>query len=152
MAKISNPVKSYKYDISFNGITQALCQSVEIGDIEIEKMIHFDGGQEVKTPGMPKIPDVTIEKMVSSEFTTADTWAWFQSGFNIQTGRQQAPSSVYRDGTITLKDGNGLAVRTWIIEDAWVTKFTPSKVGDGENSNSIDKVVLSVNKIYPVKI
>lgn len=150
--KIANPVKSFKYLIAINGINQAKAQTVEIGTMKIEKVEHFDGGMRRKTPGMPEMPDITIEKLISEDGSDIDTWQWFQSAHNFKTNQKQPIASVLRDGTITLLDGMGLPVRVWIIENAWVCEFTPPKVGDGETGNAIDKVVLSVDKIYPQKI
>ncbi len=152
MAKIANPVKSYKYSINFNGVNQAKIQSVTVGKFEIEKVMHHDGGVEKKTPGMPKVGDIDLEKLIAMDSSDSDIWEWFSKAFNYKTGQQSPPSEAMRDGTISLLDGNENPVRTWIIENAWVCEFEPSKLADGEGTNSIDKVKLCVDNIYPSKI
>lgn len=151
MNKIAKPAKNFCYFISINGFDQALCQSVDIGEFERTKNIHGNGDRDRKTPGKLVIPDITIEKLVPSDFGDPFFWTWFFSAYT------NVADALTKDFVITQLDKpfgtpGAKPIRIWLVEGAWVHKFKPSKLGDMEDSNSIDVITLCCDNIRPQKI
>ncbi len=147
MTKIANPLKNFHYILALNGFDQALVQSIEIGELELSENLHGDGMRDIKTPGRLKIPDIVMEKLVPIGITDPEIWTWFiEATLNLA-------SATKRDFIITQLSGEtGFPVRVWAVEGAWVKKYKPSKIGDMEDSNSIDTVTFACDDIIPIQL
>lgn len=147
MTKIANPLKNFFYRIIMNGFDQALVQSIEIGEFELSENLHGDGLRDIKTPGRLKIPDITMEKLVPIGAPDPVIWQWFI------TATLGLAAATKRDFQIVQLSGeNGIPVRIWAVQGAWIKKYKPSKMGDMEDSNSIDTVTLAADDIIAIQI
>jgi phage tail-like protein len=149
--KIASPLKPFCYVISLNGFDQVLCQSIEIGEFERTKNIHGDGDTDRKTPGRKVVPDIVIEKLVPTDYGDPFFWTWFFSAYT------SVADALQKDFIITQLDKpfgtpGAKPVRIWAVENAWVHKFKPGKIGDLEDGNSIDTITLACDDIVPQKI
>jgi hypothetical protein len=149
--KINNPLKPFCYAISINGFDQVLMQSIDLGEFERKIDIHGDGDKDIKTPGRLVIPNIVLEKLVPTDIADPFFWLWFAQANTSVT------SALTKDFTITqlskpFGTPGAMPVRIWLVEDAWVHKFKPSKIGDMEEGNSLDTVTLAVNNIIGQKI
>ena len=151
MPKIASPLKNFNYLITLNGFDQVLMQSIDLGEFERTKNVHGDGDRDKKTPGRIVQPDIVLEKLVPTDVTDPFFWTWFFSSYT------NAAIALMKDFTIAqLSKPYGtpgsIPVRIWQVENAWVHKFKPAKMGDLEDSNSLDTVTLSVDNCFPVKM
>ncbi len=149
--KIAKPAKNFNYLITLNGFDQILMQSVDLGEWERTKNIHGDGDRDKKTPGRLVQPDIILEKLVPSDVADPFFWAWFFTPYTTVL------SALTKDFTIAQLSKpfgtlGSIPIRIWQVENAWVHKYKPSKMGDLEDSNSIDTVTLSVDNCFPIKI
>ncbi len=151
MTKIGSPLKNFNYLITLNGFDQVLVQSIDFGEFERTKNIHGDGDRDKKTPGRVVQPDIVLEKLVPTDVSDPFFWLWFFSPYANAVG------AVMKDFTIAqlskpFGQVGSVPVRLWQVENSWVHKYKPSKIGDLEDSNAIDTVTLSVDNCFPIKI
>lgn len=149
--KTASPAKNFCYVVSINGFDQALMQSFDIGEFERTKNIHGDGDRERKTPGKLIVPDIVIEKLVPTNMADPFFWTWFFSAYT------NVADALQKDFVVTQLDKpfgtpGAKPVRIWAVSGAWVHKYKPSKLGDMEDSNSIDTITLCCDDITPTKI
>lgn len=150
MTKIANPAKGYRYSIELNGFNQALCQSVEIGEIELAKDLHGDGNKDIKTPGRVTVPDIVIEKLVAASQSDPFFWNWLRTAQNTTTGDAELPDVVKKSFFVHLLNPRDGSIRqTWMAVGAWPHKVKPGKLGDREEGNYMETVTLSVDDLIP---
>jgi hypothetical protein len=149
--KISNPLKNFSYVISINGFDQVLCQSIDMGEWERKKNIHGDGDNDIKTPGRLAQPDIIIEKLVPADIGDPFFWLWFFAA-NTSVAGALTKDFIVTQLSKPFGTAGAIPIRIWVVEGAWVHKFKPSKIGDMEDSNAMDTVTLSVNKVHAQKI
>src|SRR3972149_8560232 len=89
MAQISNPRKQFQFTINITPgtIDPFLAQKVTIPDFEIEIAEHGDVNYLVKTGGIHKFGNVTIEKITSATNTVTDNiWEWTKMVQDVLVG------------------------------------------------------------------
>lgn len=145
--KNSNPVKKFGYAIEMDGVVQALAQSVKIGALEIAVDLHGDGNQDYGTPGKIKKGDITIKSMIAQDLPGEATfWDWMQLCQNMRTGTGALPETVDQTFLVHVLNSAKIPVRTYMIT-GWPKKIELDELGDKEEGNALEEVVLHCNDI-----
>lgn len=150
MANVANPRKVFNFEIEVDGILQFEAQKVTEPEREIEVTEHGDTNYKVKTPGMAKTGDMTIEKLKPAD--APDPWAqiWFNEAQNVQTGSGQLPSQVKRNLVLREKAPNGTVLGVYVAEGSWIKKIAKNDKDRTSSDNVLETITLSVDKYYEV--
>jgi phage tail-like protein len=147
MAEISNPHKKFQFSIFLMGMNPFLAQKVKLADRDIDQVEHGEGNHLVKTAGMLKLGNVTIDKISNSSIPDKLMWAWIHSIQDEFTGGG-APPAIYKLGMQVQKlatDG-ATVIGTWNYIGAWPCKINGVELDRMSSDNTIESLEFSVDK------
>ena len=143
MAQVANPRKVFHFSIEIDGFNEFECQSLEIGEAEVEAVAHGDTNHDVYTPGRIKCGTVKLEKLRPSPGSDTWAWDWLFAAQNPETGGGSLPQDVKKTLVVRETDSTGLVIlNTWQIEDCWVMKVSRTKFDRNSSDNIIETVEL----------
>lgn len=121
----------------------------------VDVVEHREGGALIpdKQPGLVNIPNVTLERGVS---TDADMWAWMQlvvsQGFIPGPARGSTANALFkRNIHIVQYSRNGLVeLKRWILFGCFPVEFKGGDWDNEANENTMERMVLAYD--YPILV
>ncbi len=104
-AKIANPRKQFQFTVIIPGLNPFLAQEVKLPDSEIDIVEHGDTNFMVKTGGMKKVGQLTVNKIKPADSLDTYMKSWQNRIQNTFTGGGQLPSQ-YKVSVIVEEFGN----------------------------------------------
>jgi phage tail-like protein len=133
-----DPYKSYKFSVQITGNTvfaKAGFQKVSGLKFEVDVIEYREGGDELttsKSPGLTKYDPITLERGMSED---VDMWNWAQKVIEKAGGFRANVS-------INLKDRDGTIVKTWNINNAWVSGYATGEFDAQGNAVMIETLTV----------
>lgn len=151
MAIISNPSKVFQFNIIIPGLNPFLCQKVSAPDVEFDIAEHGETIGLIKTAGLKKVGQLTVEKIFSSTDLDLFCYAW-QSliGSNILGGG--LIPSIYKKNIVIQQLGPDriTVVKTWLCRGAWPQKRNGIDFDRKSSDNSIEQIEFCVDSVDEV--
>lgn len=151
MAEINNPRKTFHFSILIAGLNPFLAQEVTTPDVDTEQVHHGDTNFDVKTAGRVKIGNAHINKISTAYLPDNWVWLWHLQCMNTTTGGGLIPALYWRDIIVTEFAIDGRTVintHTWL--NCWPTKINGYEFKRMESANTIEKIELSVERVWHV--
>lgn len=148
MAKISNPRKQFQFNIIIPGLNPFLAQKVKSPDVEFDITEHGDTNFVVKTAGLKKIGQVTIEKIFSATSIDNFIGAWQKIIGNQKTGSGLIPD-VYKKSIIIQQLGPDriTVLQSWVCEGCWPQKRNGIDFDRKGSENTIESIEFCVDEV-----
>lgn len=150
---ISAPLRSYKFQVSWDGLTRAGFQKCGSPEVKHEVIEYREGNmtdQPIKVKGQATYSDITLERGTSVDNDFGD---WCNQVFNPTSPRPDFGDgqTVDADGllvegytknvTIKVYDTTGKAVREYTLLDAWPVNYKPGDL------DATDKTGLQISSL-----
>lgn len=151
MAIISNPSKVFQFNIIIPGLNPFLCQKVNSPDVEFDITEHGDTNHLIKTAGLKKVGQLTIEKISSN--TQLDLFAAQWQGLigSFLTGGGVIPTIYKKDIVIQQTGPDRVTVtKTWLCKGCWPQKRNGVDFDRKSSDNSIEKIEFCVDTILEI--
>lgn len=144
MGKIQ-PIKQFQYVLEVNNIEQFYFQEITTPDITVDEVEHGEGNRIYRTPGMVRIGDMTLSKLIASD--TAEQWAldWLNSAQNVASGVGGLPSAYLQTVTIRLRDNAGNTIKTMECGECWLKQKSGVTLSSTTSDNVLEEAMLVVN-------
>lgn len=111
-----DPYKNFRFRIEVNGITQGGFSEVSGFDLSID-VIEYREGTDIPTPrklsGLAKYGNITLKR---GSTDSMELYTWMVSGVKGKVQRQTL--------SIMAVDEEGTDVATWVVKEAWPTKYS----------------------------
>lgn len=112
----NDPYRNYRFRVEVDGITQAGFHEVTGFDVSID-IVEYREGIDITTPrklpGLTKYGNITLKWGVTDSM---DLYNWMLAAINGEIERKTI--------TIIALDEEGSDVATWLVNEAWPTKYT----------------------------
>ena len=147
MAEVSNPHKKFQFSIFLFGMNPFLAQKVKTADRDIEQVEHGEGNHLVKTAGMIKLGNLTVDKILNASLPDKIIWTWIHSVQDEFTGGGLLPDIYKKAIQIQRLATNGQTViGTWNYLGAWPCKINGVELDRVSSDNTIESIEFSVDK------
>lgn len=149
MAKVANPRKQFQFTIIIPGLNPFLAQEVKLPDIDFDNVEHGDTNYLVKTAGMKKIGQLTVNKISPADSIDIFFRAYAQRIQNTLTGGGQLPSQ-YKVAIIVQEYSNdGVSViETYTYKGCWPQKINGKDLSRKGSDNTIQSIEFSVDEEF----
>lgn len=148
MAQIENPRKQFQFTIIIPGMNPWLAQEVDTPDGEFDIAEHGDAGHLIKTAGLRKIGQLTVNKISVADGpdNTFDNWADQILDFNTGGG---APPSVYKKPILIEQYANDgvTVIKRKIYNGAWPQKINGEKLNRKGSENTTNSVEFCIDTV-----
>jgi phage tail-like protein len=147
MANVSNPHKKFQFSIFLFGMNPFLAQKVTTAGRAIDQVEHGEGNHVIKTAGMVKLENVTVEKISNASLPDKLIWAWITLIQNEITGGGAIPE-VYKKGFQIQKLATDMVtpIGTWNYLGAWPCKINGTELDRVSSDNTIESIEFSVDQ------
>jgi phage tail-like protein len=151
MAQVANPRKQFQFQVYIPGLNPFLCQKVRMSDVEFDMVEHGDTNFIVKTAGIKKVGNITIEKIAPADSPDQFIWAWVHRIQNTITGGGQLPSQYKETLLIEQYSNDGqTVVQRWEAAGCWPQKINGVEFDRAGSNNTIENIDFCVDDIPPV--
>jgi phage tail-like protein len=150
MANIENPRKDFNFSIQIVGepINPFLVQKVKLGDISINQTKHGDTNHDIKTGGRVEIGDLELEKLLTTSGADNYMFDWAYSVQDVMLGGGLVPNQYKRTIIVNELAEDGTSVlNSWINIGCWPSKINGQDLSRMTTDNSLEKISFSVDKI-----
>jgi phage tail-like protein len=151
----NDPYKSFKFEVTISGnmvFAKAGFQKVTGLKMETDVVEYREGGDNntvSKTPGLTKFDPITLERGMSED---VDMWNWASKMFSIDGDANAGLDPTFRANMqISLKDRNGVIVRTWTIPNCWVSTYETGEFDAMGNSVMIERIIVQHEGFKKIK-
>lgn len=148
---LAGTVKSFdtkfKFLVEIDGFSSASFSKVSGLEVEIEPIMHREGGSLVpnKQPGLVKFGQITLERGVTND---VDFLNWVTSVVALSAAGVGAvntglPTPLYkRNFDIVQLDRDGATLKRYTVYGAWPTKYTAGEWGSDQNEVVVESLVI----------
>ncbi len=137
-AERRDPYRNFNYRILMGGVEVAACRKMSGLDASVN-VVNFRAGNSRTSvnealPGRVEYQPVTFESGITEDATFED-WANALILNEFNTGNRLAEPEFRRQVEIRVMDIDGVEVRKYFLNRAWVSKFTAMSdlAGDGND-------------------
>jgi len=126
-------------------------QELNLGDSEVEPDTHGHANTEIKTAGLVKTSNITMNRIMPANATDAPGiskyfWRWQRLAGNSITGTGATEETYKRNVLIhELKSDGVTVVNTFIAIGAWPSKINGKSFKRGESGNLVEEIELCVD-------
>ena len=148
---ILNPRKKFKFRVTFLTLPQLepfAVQEITLGDNEIEPVEHGFGNTVLKTAGMVKPGNVTLQRIMaaSTSSVSGEFWEWARLAQDPLTQAGGDPATYKRVLQVDeLANDGQTALDTWYIAGAWPATINGREFSATDSANTIESVELAVD-------
>lgn len=147
MAEIANPHKKFQFSIFLFGMNPFLAQKVTLADRELDQVEHGEGNHLIKTAGLVKIGNMTVDKIFNASLPEKIIWAWINSIQNEFTGGGLIPEAYKKAVQVQLLSTNmRTPVKTWNYIGAWPCKINGIELDRVSSDNTIESIEFSIDQ------
>lgn len=153
MAQITDPKKSFQFNVLAAGLNPYAVQRCNLPDLELEVIEHGDIVSDVKTAGKVKIGIITMEKLMPLNGNVNWIWNWIQGIQNqlLSTGQI---SGIYKRNLNVVQYAPDMVTITddWQCQGVWPSKINGldlTRAGTAENV--LEVIEFQVDKIIKRK-
>lgn len=146
MAKIANPRKSFQFNIIIPGMNPFLAQEVKTPDGEFDIVEHGDTGHLIKTAGLRKINQLTVNKISTADGPDELMQLWQNQIYEFRRGGG-APPSVYKKPILVeqyANDGITVIKRRQYI-GCWPQKVNGEDLSRKASENTMNSIEFCVD-------
>lgn len=152
MAQVTDPKKSFQFNIFAAGLNPYAAQNVDIPDYDIDVVEHGDTDHDIKTAGRIKYGNVKIEKLRPIGTSDSWVWDWIQSIRNVTTGGGLLASQYKRNISIVQLSYDNITITDeWRCKGAWPSKVNGLSLSRTKSENSMETVELSVDQVVKTR-
>jgi phage tail-like protein len=146
MAKVANPHKQFQFSIFLYGMNPFLAQKVTTPDRELDKIEHGEGNHVIKTAGMVRIGELTVEKISSASLADNLIWGWIALIQNEYSGGGVIPDVYKKAIQVQRLATDGVTVlNTWSYTGAWPSKINGTELDRTSSDNTIQSIEFCVD-------
>jgi phage tail-like protein len=149
MAEIDDPKKSFNFGIIAAGLNPYTVQECNLPDFDLDIVEHGQDNHMIKTAGMIKFGDVTVNKLRPVTLEDNWIWDWIQGIQDAIFGGGQLPQDYKRDFDIVQYSYDNITITDrWEISGSFPKKINGLKLGRMKSENSLEEILLSVDTCY----
>ena len=152
-AKVNNPRKKFLFSITFptHPLNPFLAQKVTLPEVSIDQVEHGDVNRLVKTAGLVKVGNLTIEKLKATSGSDTWFWDWLMSCQDLILGGGLVPKNYWTTMMITeLAEDGTTILNQHILTEVWPCKIEGLDFDRTASENTIEKLEFSVGTIDQV--
>lgn len=149
-AKIRNPRKKFLFSIQFpkHPINPYLCQKVSLPDVSIDQVEHGDVNRSVKTAGLVKVGNMTLEKLVVTSGSDTWFWDWMMACQDMLQGGGLVPSDYWETMIVNeLAEDGKTILNSWLLQEVWPCKNDGLDFDRTASENTLEKLEFSVGTV-----
>lgn len=147
MAQIANPHKKFQFSIFVFGMNPFLAQKVTLPERSVEQVEHGEGNHVIKTGGMVKLGNITIDKIQNSSFADKLFWGWISLVQNEVTGGGVIPEIYKKAIQVQFLGNDGVTVlSTRSFIGAWPCKINGIELDRLSSDNTIESIEISIDQ------
>lgn len=148
MAKINNPRKQFQFTILISGMNPFLAQEVKTPDEDFDTAMHGDTNFEVKTAGIRKIGDLTVNKISPVDAPDTTFRDWFNQIQDTELGGGDLPSNYKRIIEVIQYSNDGVTpVESWKYGGCWPKKKNGLDFNRKGSENTIQALEFSIDEL-----
>jgi len=159
MATILNPRKKFHFEVVFPLVTEAdlpkfSVQMITIGDNEVEVVEHGYGNTVLKTAGLVKPANVTLDRIMPAGVDLVSAaygnyfWEWQKLAQNALVGSGGNPTDYKKVMEIRELANDGTSIlNTWFLVGAWPSMINGREFDRTASENTVESVELAVDFI-----
>lgn len=151
MAIISNPSKAFQFNIIIPGLNPFLCQKVNAPDVEFDITEHGDTNHLIKTAGLKKVGQLTIEKIYSAIDLDLFCYAWQNLIGSFILGGGVIPDIYKKDIIIQQLGPDRITIiKTWLCKGCWPQKREGVDFDRKSSENTLEKIEFCVDNVEEI--
>jgi phage tail-like protein len=136
MAERNDPLRNFRFRLEIDSITQAHFSEVMIGETTTEPIDYREGDEPThvrKLSGLSKYGNITLKKGYSD---STELWDWHKK---VLSGQMKEARQKVK---IVVIDESGADKASFVVTDAWPTKYDPSDLNGKGNEVFIELLEL----------
>lgn len=133
----NDPLRNFRFRLDINQITQAFFSEVAIGETTTEPIDYREGNEPTrvrKLPGLTKYGAITLKWGVTDSM---ELYNWHKKIVDGQIKDQR------KKVTIVVMDEAGTDKASYVIEEAWPSKYDPSDLNGKGNEVFIESLEIT---------
>ena len=151
MAIIANPRKQFQFNIIVPGLNPFLAQKVSAPDVEFDIVEHGDTNHLIKTAGLKKVGQITIEKIFSALEIDTFMANWQNLIGNFRTGGGAIPDVYKKDIVIQQLGPDRITVLgSWLCTGCWPQKRNGVEFDRKASENTTETIEFCVDQVIEV--
>lgn len=151
MAKYDNPQKGFTFGVIAPGLNPYSVQEVDLPDVDFDELQHGESNHMIKTAGMIKYGDGTLNKLLPAVGSDNWIWAWVTSIQDGVSGGGQIPSAYKRNIRVVQYAPDGInIVAAWDWIGAWPKKINGLKLSKTKSENVMQEITFAMDMAVKV--
>lgn len=152
MAEIDDPKKVFNFGVIAPGLNPYSVQECDLPDMDMDVVEHGESNHLIKTAGLIKFGDLTLNKLRPISKADNWVWTWIQGIQNIITGGGQLPIFYKRNLNVVQYSYDDITITdNWSIRGCFVKKINGLKLSRVKSENSMENITLSVDTCYKIR-
>ncbi len=151
MAKYDNPQKGFTFGVISPGLNPYSVQEVDLPDIDFDENQHGEANHMIKTAGMIKFGDGSLNRLKPAVGGDNWIWIWVTSIQNAAVGGGSLPSIYKRNIRVVQYGPDGISiVEAWDWIGAWPKKINGLKLNKTKSENTMEEITFAMDMAIKV--